>query len=145
MTTGSRVYASFYALAWLILATIFGWAVAPTIETRSFPVYSKFEIVTAEQTPDGVLAVFKFTKHRDCEPRGLSWYLGEIGTSTAVNASAPEGVRPNRPIGPSTSSPYLLEGITVSDLQTRVIAQLRNQCTIFGFPLPWVTVSDVYP
>lgn len=145
MTTGSRVYASFYALAWFILAGLFVFASAPFVETRMFPVYSKFHVLTAVQTPDGVVASFDFEKYRECEPKGLTWFLGEIGISTAVTTSAPEGTRGPRPLGRNVSSPYLLEGITLEDLDTQVIAQLRNQCSIFGVQLPWVTVSDVYP
>lgn len=142
-----RVKSTFYSIAWLILAVVFGWAVAPTVETKFFPVYSKFTVVTAEQTPEGVIAVFNFTKHRECEPKGLTWYLGEVGASTAINVAAPEGVRSPRQVGPNTSSPYLIEGITLEDLDTNVIAQLRNQCSDnwFGIQLPWVSVSDVYP
>lgn len=143
----NRIYSSFYALAWCILSVVFGWAVAPTVETMFFPVYSKFKVVSAEQTPEGVIASFEFIKYRECEPKGLTWYLGEVGASTTVNASAPEGTRTPRPIGPNTSSPYLLEGITLLDLDTQVIARLRNQCSDnwFGVKLPWISTSDIYP
>lgn len=140
-----RVYTIFFAVCWFILASLFILAVMPVMETKFFPVYSKFVITSATQTPDGVVATFDFVKYRDCEPKGLSWYLGEIGPSTTVNASAPEGTRNPRPIGVNHSSPYLLEGITLEDLRTQVIAQLRNQCTVFGVPLPWTSVSDIYP
>lgn len=142
-----RVKNTFYTIAWLILAVVFGWAVAPTVETKFFPVYSKFTVKTALQTPEGVLATFDFVKNRECQSKGLTWYLGEVGASTAVNVEAPEGVRSPRPIGPNTTSPYLIEGITLADLETNVIAQLRNQCSDnwFGIQLPWFSVSDVYP
>jgi len=143
----SRIYTSFYTLAWIILAIVFGWAVAPTVETAYFPVYSKFHVENATQTSDGVLATFSFEKLRECKPMGLSWYIGEVGPSTAVNVSAPDGVRTPRPVGPGFSSPYLIEGITLDDLDNNVIAQLRNQCADnwFGIDLPWVTVTEVYP
>lgn len=145
MIGSKKVYGAFYALAWFILAGMFTFAAAPFVETRMFPVYSKFHILEATQTPDGVVASFEFEKFRECEPKGLTWFLGEIGISTAVTTSAPEGTRGPRPLGRNVSSPYLLEGVTIDDLNTQVIAQLRNQCSIFGIQLPWTTISDVYP
>lgn len=141
----NKLYTTFYALAWSILAVFFGWAVAPTVETLYFPVYSKFELVSAEQIPEGVLAVFEFTKNRECAPKGLSWYLGEVGASTSITITTPEGVRSPRPVGLNTSSPYLFEGVTLEDLDKRIIAQIRNQCDFYGFQIPWLSVSDVYP
>lgn len=134
--------------AYALLSLILTYLIAPVVETQFFPVYSKFKAVTAEQTKDGVLATFEFTKYRNCDPMGLMWYLGEVGPSTSINTSAPEGVRTPRPLGPSVSSPYLLEGITTVDLKGNVIAQLRNQCyflNIKWLPLPWVSVSNIYP
>jgi hypothetical protein len=138
-------YKSFYALAWLILVGLFSLAVGPTIETMFFPVYSKFKQISAVERPDGVLAVFGYVKYRDCEPRGLTWYLGEVGASHAVNVEAREGVRSPRPLGYNRSLPYLIEGVTLEDLEHRIIAQLRNQCYVLGVKLPWLTVSEVYP
>lgn len=141
-----RMDGAFYVLAWSILAFVFAWAVVPTAETMLFPVYSKFKVLTAEQTPDGVLATFEFAKNRQCEGRGLTWYLGEVGSSYSINVSTPDGTRPARPLGANVTSPYLIEGITLDDLNTQVVAQLRNQCQFMGlFNLPWISISEIYP
>lgn len=142
-----KLGAFFFVLAWVIVASVLAFALAPTVETKFFPPYSTFHLIEAVDQPGGVLATFEFTKNRDCAPKGLAWYLGEVGDSTSVDTSAPRGTRSPRPLGEQLSSPYLFAGITKAELETEVIAVIRNQCA-FPFteiPLPWVTVSWVYP
>jgi len=140
---------SAYALLSLALLSFIG----PLIETKFFPVYTKFELVEATETPDGVIAVFEFTKIRDCKPKGSHWYLGN---SMSVDVTVPTGLAgpEPRPLGKQRTSPYLLENVTIEDLKdpNRVIAEVRNQCNfpLLGYlglqiPQPWSTLSNVYP
>lgn len=142
-----KVATGFFFLAWFIVAGVLAFALAPMVETKFFPPYSTFTLLTAEQTPAGTLATFQFYKNRSCAPKGLSWYIGEVGDSTSVDTSAPDGTRSPRPLGLQTSSPYLFPNIGVDVLKNDMVAVLRNQCT-FPFttiPLPWISVSWVYP
>lgn len=142
-----KVGTFFFIFAWFIVASVLAFAIAPTVETKFFAPYSTFKLIEATDQPGGVLATFEFTKHRDCAPKGLAWYLGEVGDSTSVNTTAPRGTRAPRPLGEQLSSPYLFAGITKADLENEVIAVIRNQCNFpfTAIPLPWVTISWVYP
>jgi len=133
--------------AWFIVACFAIYAVMPSLETRFFPPYSTFQLVTATETADGTIATFEFIKNRDCAPKGLSWYIGEDGQSTSVDTSTPSGTRSPRPLGLQTTSPYLFPNVSVDVLKSDMIAVLRNQCNFpwTAIPLPWVSVSWVYP
>lgn len=142
-----KVATACFVLAWLIIAGVLCFAVAPMVETKLFPPYSTFTLLTAEQTPDGTIATFRFVKNRSCAPKGLTWYIGEVGDSTSIDTAAPNGTRAPRPLGEQTTSPYLFPNISVDVLKSDMVAVLRNQCTFpfTSIPLPWITVSWVYP
>lgn len=139
--------------AYFLLACALLSFIGPLIETRFFPVYTKFELIEATETPEGVIAVFEFTKIRQCGPKGSHWYLGN---SMSIDVTVPSGLAgpEPRPLGLQRTSPYLLEGTTLADLKdpNRVMAEVRSQCNFpvldyFGWfvPQPWSTVSNVYP
>lgn len=115
----------------------------PSLETKLFPVYSKFEIVKIDETPSGgSRVVFKYFKLRDCQPAGFMWFIGEPGAAfrqVDILSARPPGVRVNRPIGENTSVPYEID-VPPNELLTRGFATIYNNC----HPL-WVTRSVIYP
>lgn len=115
----------------------------PSLETRFFPVYSKFEIVKIDETPSGgSRVIFRYYKLRSCAPAGFMWFIGEPGGAFRqidILSARPPGVRVNRPIGENTSVPYEID-VPPNELLTRGFATIYNNC----HPL-WITRSVIYP
>lgn len=114
--------------------------VGPAAETRFFPVYSRFEVVTAEKSPDGTIATFKFTKYRDCEARGWAWYVGEFGAlSRQVEVKHVNGISTRRKLGEGITSPYLIAA-EPDQVRNEMHAEILSRC----HPL-WLSRSVVRP
>lgn len=113
------------------------------LEMQFFPVYSKFEILSIEPYgADQSRAVFRYTKYRDCDPQGFSWYAGDpaaafrqIGIERDGGAigSAP------RPLGTQQSSPFIIDA-TPEQMQDIVFAEIYSRCHFL-----WTTRTDIYP
>lgn len=114
----------------------------PEIETRFFPVYSKFRLISAEALPDGkTFARFEFTKFRNCDPQGFAFFNGELGTAfTQVTTRVRGSAIRARPLGTQQSYPYEFTDITPEELATTVFAEIYSHC----HPL-WTTRTKVYP
>ncbi len=112
----------------------------PAIETRFFPVYSRFEVLTADKTEGGTIATFKFTKYRDCEARGWAWYVGEFGAvARQVEARPVKDISARRPVGVSVSAPYLIDA-EPDQVRGEMQAEILSYCHPF-----WLTRSVVRP
>lgn len=115
----------------------------PYIETRFFPVYSKFEIVKIDETPSGgSRVVFRYTKLRSCPPSGFMWFIGEPGGAfrqVDILSARPPGARVNRPLGENTSVPYEID-VPPQELLERGFATIYNNCHAL-----WTTRSVIYP
>lgn len=122
------------------MSIMFVMWVGPAFETRFFPVYSRFEVLTAEKVEDGTIATFKFTKYRDCAPRGWAWYIGEFGAiSRQVEVKAVGGAKPNRKLGPNVSSRHLIAA-EPQQVRDDMYAEILSDC--HGL---WLTRSVVRP
>lgn len=120
----------------LSASRIFG----PEIETRLFPVYGKFEIVSMKALDEEhTEVVFKFEKLRNCEPRGAVWAEGELGQSFQVEV-APQTAPTPRPLGWQLSRPYVFTA-TPEGIRDNLTATIFSQCPF----TPWRTSSTVYP
>lgn len=137
------------ALIWvlnvtLIIVTILAvFAVGPEIETRLFPVYSKFKLVDATALPDGnTRAVFQFTKFRNCDLQGFAFFNGELGAAFSQVTTRAQGAPElrARPLGTQISSPYVFKEVTPEELATTVFAEIYSHCHAL-----WITRSKVYP
>lgn len=123
-----------------IVLVMVGFMVGPAIETRFFPVYSRFELVAAEENGEGTLAQFRYTKLRECPAQGFAWYIGELG---AANRQVP--VKPTtrlnapRSVGEHVTSPYLIEA-ELRQVKGGMRAEIFNRCHPF-----WVTRTEIYP
>ena len=134
-------------LALLLTATLLALAgvftIGPAWETRFNPAYSKFQIASVRQTPDGgSLVTFTYTKLRACEPLGFRWFIGEPGAAfrqLEIVSDRPTGQRPNRPIGTHTSVEYKVD-VTPEALVSQGFASIYSNCHPF-----WVTRSVIYP
>lgn len=135
----------FQLFLWMLLTMvlILGiWSIGPVIETRYFPVYSKFTITKMEEVDEGMNFTARFTKYRNCDPQGFAWYIGDLGTGARVVPA--RGVVPStgavhRPVGTHLVGPVLLKDITMSDVPY-LYAEIYHHC----HPL-WVTRSVIYP
>ena len=118
------------------------FTIGPEIETRFWPVYSKFEIVSIEPYgKDQSLATFRYNKLRQCAPQGFAWYAGELGGAfrqLTVKTETPT-TGTVRPLGLQLSSPYVIDA-KPETIRSAVFAELYSRC----WPL-WTTRSVIYP
>lgn len=115
----------------------------PEVETRINPVYSKFNIASIEEMPDGMSkVVFRYRKERQCDPLGFSWYVGEPGAAfrqLKVTPADPSDATPVRPLGENTSVPYVIDA-TPEQIRTRVYGEIFNRCHA-----AWTSRTVIYP
>lgn len=115
----------------------------PTLETKLFPVYSKFEIVELAAEPEvKTRVVFSYVKLRSCEPVGVNWFMGEPGAAyrqVEMLSLNPPKVGNSRPVGFNLTVPYLID-VTPDVLQSRAFANIYSNCHPF-----WTTQSNIYP
>ncbi len=130
-------------LSAILLALAAFMTLGPKIETRFFPVYTKFEILKIDETPDGgTEVVFRYEKLRNCEPAGIMWFVGEPGGAYRqidLLSNRPPLSRVNRPLGENTSVPYKVD-VAPAVLINRGFANIYNNCHPF-----WTTQSAIYP
>lgn len=128
-------------------AVLFAAAIAtlgPALETQFFPVYSTFEIASIKETPDGGSeVVFRYTKKRDCNPAGITWFIGDPGGAyrqVELLSTRPQGSLPvNKPLGQNLSAPYKID-VAPTVLVGQGFANIYNNCHPF-----WITRSAIYP
>lgn len=129
----------------VVFAAIFTlFAVGPPLETRFWPVTSKLTIISLEADADGnAIITAEFTKRRDCQYLGISWYRGRpdgyFERATIVLRKAGDESGSTRPPGTQRGGPWFI-GIPVDEIRTNSFAQLAYRC----HPL-WVTTTDFYP
>jgi len=125
----------------VLLIAVF--VLGPELETRFFPVYSKFEIERIrpiDATSSEV--VFRYTKYRECAPQGFSWYMGEPGAAfrqMKVIPSDPDESPPIRPLGKNLSVPYVIDA-TPDQIRDRTFGEIFNRCHF-----AWSSRSVIYP
>ena len=130
-------------LSAVMVAMMAFFTIGPDLETRFWPAYGKFRLVSVEPHGEGYSrAVFEFEKKRSCTPAGFAWFNGEIGSSYqlvdyAIDGPGGSGVQ--RPVGFHRSSPYLLEA-KPEDVRNRLLGEIYSRCHPF-----WITRSEVYP
>jgi hypothetical protein len=125
----------------LILSAVF--ILGPEMESRLWPAYSKFTLLSVEPMPEGQSkVVFRYTKLRQCVPQGFSWFLGEPGAANrqlkVVSADGKRSSEP-RPVGENTSAPYIVDAAP-DEFRSRAFAEIFSQC----HPV-WTTRSKIYP
>lgn len=126
------------------LFTVF--TLGPSVEARLFPVVSKLTIVSLTADTDGnAVITAEFTKHRDCQYLGITWFHGKpdgyFSRATVIlrPGSGTDDSGTTRPPGTQRSGPWVI-GIPVDEIETNSFAMLSHQCHPF-----WVTTTDFYP
>jgi len=135
---------AFYAIGFF--ATLYTiWVVGPPIETRFFPVVSKLQILSMERTPEGYAKLRAgFTKLRNCEYVGISWYVGNREASfervaISLMRDQKDTGSPNRPLGYQRAGPWIV-AISPEEVKAESFVRLSHVCHPF-----WVTYTDFYP
>lgn len=117
--------------------------IGPKLETRLFPVYSKFKIYSIKALPDGESeVVFSYTKLRSCAPAGVTWFVGEPGAAfrqVDLVSLRPTNPPVNRPLGANISVPYVVD-VAPEVLRDQGFASIYSNCHPF-----WITQSIIYP
>jgi hypothetical protein len=117
----------------------------PAVETRYFPVANPMTIDRVETASDGRSLVYvSFTKLRDCEYIGMSWYeRGLLGTLEQVPIEVfrrPNDISsPSRPVGTHAAGPWII-GIPSEVVRSNSFVQLAHRCHPF-----WTTFTNFYP
>lgn len=123
----------------ILLATMLLQWIGPIVETRFFPVYSRFAVEDIRAAEGGTEARFRFTKFRDCDARGWAWYVGDFGaTSRQVEVKSTENAV-DRPLGMFVSNPYFIAA-DPNQVSNEMYVEIHSRCHPF-----WLTVSVVYP
>ncbi|MCB5201867.1 hypothetical protein LH464_05165 [Neorhizobium sp. T786] len=142
MITKNLAFLGIYLSAVMVLMMGF-FTIGPELETRFWPAYGKFRLVSVEPYGEGhSRAVFEFEKKRSCTPAGFAWFNGEIGNSYQVvnfSIDGPGGSGVQRPTGHHVSSPYIIE-VNPNDVRTRLLGEIYSRCHPF-----WITRSEVFP
>lgn len=117
------------------------WTLGPILETKYFPVYSKFKVLSVKEVDEGLEFMVRFTKFRNCDPQGYAWYVGDF--STGVHQIPARGLAPvgtiHRPLGTQNAGPFLLRNIQLIDIPN-LYAEIYHHC----HPL-WITRTVIYP
>lgn len=131
------------ALPLMMLGTlvITGYIVGPTIETRFFPVYSRFELVSVQSVDGKTVGQFQYEKRRQCPAQGFAWFAGEFGaTSRQVEVMPTEQRAASQPLGMHTTVPYVFVGTSPDQVRSSMRAEIYNRCHPF-----WITRTEIYP
>lgn len=119
----------------VLLLAIF--VVGPEIETRWFPVYSRFELIDVVEFDKGSKITVRYTKFRNCFPQGYAWYSGDLGKSMrqlTVSAS------PRIPIQSVGRHEQVISlDVPPSEIVNNLYAEVFSRC----HPL-WITRSVVF-
>lgn len=122
-----------------IVLVMVAFMVGPAVETRFFPVYSRFELLSAEPGQGGTVAQFRYTKLRECPAQGFAWYVGELGAGSRQFTVKPtQRLNTPRSVGDHITSPYLMD-LDLGQVRS-MRAEVFNRCHPF-----WVTRTEIYP
>lgn len=136
--TGICAAITFFAVVFIV------FTVGPQLETRFWPVVSKLKILSIEEVAGQSQLTARFTKFRNCEYIGLSWFRGRLDGNfervrvTILRQPGDDG-SPNRPPGTQTSGPWLV-AIPPADLRGNSFARLSHRCHFL-----WLTTTDFWP
>lgn len=126
-----------------MLAMMGFFTLGPIAETKFFPAYGRFKLISVEPYGAGQSrAIFSFEKKRSCTPAGFAWFNGDIGSSYQIvdfTIDAPGGSGITRPSGHHISSPYIID-VPPNDVRTQPLGEIYSRCHPF-----WITRSEVYP
>lgn len=133
--------------ATVIVISLLGgfYSLGPKLETARWPVVSKLKILKVEETPEHWTKIqVSFTKLRDCEYLGVSWYLGARTNmfervAVVLQRDPPDVGSPNRPLGTQRAGPWLI-AINEHDFYNRSFALVFHRCHPF-----WNTITEFYP
>lgn len=129
-------------LLMVVIPTVY--TAGPWLETKYWPVFSKFTIASAVEVSPGVTrVVVSFDKRRECAPGGFGWFSGKRGEPfeelTIVATVQDSGSGSGRPVGRQLSKPFDIN-IADDQIADNVFVDIFSRC----HPL-WVTRSEVYP
>lgn len=143
MTRSMRIINLALSIGLVITFMLAVVTIGPALETRLYPVYSKFQIFSIKETADGgTEVIFRYEKLRSCPPAGVTWFIGDPGGAyrqVDFVSNRPPMERVNRSLGENTSVPYKID-VAPAVLINQGFATIYNNCHPF-----WVTRSVIYP
>lgn len=120
------------------------WSWGPIVETKFWPAVSKLVVDKTEWNGTESTKIWvHFTKLRNCEFVGITWYkgkaTGEFTRVAVVTRSPNDDSNPNRATGTQAAGPWTI-ALNPVDLRTDSFAQLLHRCHPF-----WTTTTDFFP
>lgn len=120
------------------------YIIGPHIEAKYFPVVSKLTITDMREDGGRAMIYAQFTKHRNCEFLGISWYRGDQGEGfervpVALLREPGDSSSPNRPLGLQRAGPWEV-AMSPEEIRGNSFAKLSHRCHVF-----WVSTTDFYP
>ena len=118
---------------------------APAMETRFWPPVSKLTILSMTENENGHTVVDAyFTKIRECEYIGISWFQGDPAgqferVPILVLRREGDTSSPNRPVGSQKAGPWIIS-LPMEQVKGNSFSRLYHRCN----PL-YVTTTDFYP
>lgn len=135
------------AILTMVVIMSFG-TIGPEIETRFFPVYTKFAVKSIERGVggDSTTVVFRYSKLRDCVSLGSAWYLrtpdSDLGPNRPLDYSVlyPPGHTTNsRPIGRHESRPMVF-ATNPEEFMAQANGDIHSRCHPF-----WLSKTTIFP
>ena len=129
------------AVIWLAAVLTIG----PRLEAMLFPVYTDWQITGVEKQSDERSNIWvRFTKVRECEFIGLSWYWGDEVSGfrrVYVDFNRPRGDNsdPTRPLGRQIDGPWIVS-IPAETVFEESRVDVHHRCHA-----AWVTRTHLYP
>jgi len=129
----------------LFFAMITIFAGGPALETAYWPVLGKLEFTDVKPlTDETAITRVRFTKKRDCEYLGISWYRGSsVMISERVSMTAikdPDDTSsPTRIVGTQDAGPWRI-GMSADDIIKKSYVVIYHRCHPF-----WNTMTKFYP
>lgn len=115
----------------------------PVVETRYFPVFKDFRLVSIDRLEPGrSRVVVAFQKVRNCEPAGYAWFRGSRHGdefSEIEVRSVTMGNSVGRPVGPQLSAPFEVTA-NPEDL-SNIFVNVFSRCPF----QPWISKTEAYP
>lgn len=140
-----RAITAILYLAFSAVVVMGFFTIGPLVETRWFPVYSKFEIMSLSPAPNGTdtLMTVRLYKIRACAPRGFAWFTTDFGNFVRqlnIVSTNRQNPAPQLPVGRANPT-FIIRDLLLTETDiSSMSGETYSQCHPF-----WITRTEVFP
>lgn len=120
-----------------LFSIILMWSEMNHVEGNALPVVSDVEIISTQETPEGLLVWVNFDKDRPCEFKDLHWFWKNSPRPVEFLTDV-TGKTISRPEGAHDAGPWLLHGMT-EQMFEESISYASHECHFL-----WDTKTEFY-